>query len=99
MAANEYLHEMEKVAHECYRVIKYGRYCAIMVGDIRERGYIIPLAFYVMQLFEKAGFSLKEIVIKEQHNCRGTMKWLNRKERYDFLLIAHEYLFIFRKIR
>ncbi|MBQ6159487.1 MAG: methyltransferase domain-containing protein [Oscillospiraceae bacterium] len=99
LAANEYLHEMEKVAHECYRVIKYGRYCAIMVGDIRERGYIIPLAFYVMQLFEKAGFSLKEIVIKEQHNCRGTMKWLNRKERYDFLLIAHEYLFIFRKIR
>ena len=88
--------EIEKVAKECYRVLKPGKYCAILIGDTRRRRHYVPLAFSVMQRFLKAGFILKEDVIKVQHNCSTTRYW-GAQER-DFLLIMHEHLFIFRKL-
>ena len=93
----EFLKEMEKVAHESYRVLKKDKYCAILMGDTRIKGHIQPLGFEVMKLFEKSGFKLKEIIIKEQHNCRATGYWKTNSIKYNFLLIAHEYLFIFKK--
>lgn len=50
-----------------------------------------------MQEFINSGFVLKEIVIKEQHNCKNNSFWYDKSVEYNFLLIAHEYLFIFRK--
>lgn len=45
-----------------------------MIGDIRKKGYVLPLGMNSMQKFVDAGFKLKEIVIKEQHNCRSTVQ-------------------------
>ena len=87
--------EIEKVARECYRVLKPGKYCAILIGDTRRRRHYVPLAFSVMQRFLKAGFILKEDVIKVQHNCATTRYWGAQEK--DFLLIMHEHLFVFRK--
>lgn len=87
--------DIEKVAQECFRMLKPGKYCAILIGDTRRRRHYVPLAFSVMQRFLKAGFILKEDVIKVQHNCSTTRYW-GAQER-DFLLIMHEHLFIFRK--
>ena len=42
-------------------------------------------------------YTLKEIMIKEQHNCKATGYWKTNSVKYNFLLIAHEYLFVFRK--
>ncbi|MBR6623293.1 MAG: methyltransferase domain-containing protein [Ruminococcus sp.] len=97
MKMNEFLDEMKKVADESYRVLKDDKFCAVLMGDIRRKGHIIPLGFNVMNVFTDAGFRLKEIVIKEQHNCRATGYWKTNSIKYNFLLIAHEYLFIFRK--
>lgn len=93
----EFLKEMEKVARESYRVLKKDKYCAILMGDTRMKGHIQPLGFEVMKLFENVGFKLKEIIIKEQHNCKATGYWKTNSIKYNFLLIAHEYLFIFKK--
>ncbi len=87
--------QVEIVAKECFRVLKPGKYCAILMGDTRRRRHFVPLAFNVMQRFLKAGFILKEDVIKLQHNCSATRYW-NGQDR-DFLLIMHEHLFVFRK--
>ncbi len=92
-----FLPEMQKVAYECYRVLKKDKYCAILMGDTRQKGMVQPLAFDTMQLFESAGFKLKEIIIKEQHNCKATGFWKTNSMKYNFLLIAHEYLFVFKK--
>ena len=43
------------------------------------------------------GFKIKEIVIKEQHNCKATGYWKTNSIKYNFMLLAHEYLFIFIK--
>lgn len=37
----------------------------------------------------------KEIIIKEQHNCRSTEYW--KKKKKDFLMLAHEYIFVLEK--
>lgn len=94
---NEFLDEMKKVASESYRVLKKDKFCAVLMGDTRKNGHMIPLSFYVMQVFENAGFKLKEMIIKEQHNCKATGFWKTNSIKYNFLLIAHEHLFIFRK--
>lgn len=92
----KFCNEIEKVARECYRVLKPGKYCAILIGDTRRRRHYVPLAFSVMQRFLKAGFILKEDVVKIQHNCSTTRYWSGQNR--DFLLIMHEHLFVFRKL-
>ena len=94
---SEFLEEMKLVASESYRVLKKGRFCAILMGDTRQKGHMVPMSFDVMRIFEEAGFKLKELIIKEQHNCRATGYWKTNSIKYNFLLIAHEYLFVFKK--
>ncbi len=93
----EFLEEMKKVAKESYRVLKKEKFCAVLMGDTRQKGHMIPMAFQVMEIFQEAGFKLKELIIKEQHNCRATGYWKTNSIKYNFLLIAHEYLFVFKK--
>ena len=90
--------EMEKVAKEFYRVLKQGKFCAILIGDTRRKKMYQPLAFMVMQRFLHVGFTLKEDIIKHQHNCKATGFWVKKSKEANFLLIMHEHLFVFQKI-
>lgn len=93
----EFCTELGKIAQECFRVLKPNKFCAILMGDTRRKQHYIPLAFRVMEEFLKVGFVLKEDVIKQQHNCRATHYWASQSKKFNFLLIMHEHLFIFRK--
>ena len=59
----EFMQEMETVAEECYRVLKSGKYCTILIGDIRRKKYHVPISFNVLQVFQETGFALKEDII------------------------------------
>ena len=89
--------EIEKVAKECFRVLKPDKFCAILIGDTRRNKFYIPLAYKVMERFIKAGFVLKEDIIKVQHNCKATGFWVKKSKLYNFLLIMHEHVFVFHK--
>lgn len=97
LGITKFLEQMNNVASECYRTLKQGKFCAILMGDTRKKGCIIPMSFDVMKLFQTAGFTLKELIMKEQHNCKATGYWKTNSIKYNFLLLAHEYLFVFRK--
>lgn len=97
LKVKDFLIAMRDVAAESYRVLKKDKFCVVLMGDTRQKGHMIPMSFEVMKLFQSAGFKLKELVIKEQHNCKATGYWKTNSVKYNFLLIAHEYLFIFRK--
>ncbi|AEC01782.1 TRM11 family SAM-dependent methyltransferase [Parasphaerochaeta coccoides] len=97
MSVRDFLGAMKPVAEECYRVLKKGKFCAVLMGDTRKKGCVIPMSFDVMKIFEAAGFVTKEIIIKEQHNCKATGYWKTNSIKHNFLLLAHEYLFVFRK--
>ena len=81
----DFLVEVEKVANECYRVLKKDKFCAIVMGDTRKNGMVQPLGFEVMQRFINAGFKQKEIIIKEQHNCKATGFWKTNSQSHEYL--------------
>jgi DNA modification methylase len=93
-----FVDEIEKVAKELLRVLKKGKYCAILMGDTRRNKMYQPLAFKVMQKFLDVGFVLKEDIIKRQFNCKATGFWVTKSKEANFLLIMHEHLFVFQKI-
>jgi len=95
LKTEDFLLAMEDVARETLRILKAGKKCAVMMGDIRKNRNVVPLGFYTMDVFVKAGLYLKEIIIKEQYNCMATKYWENRNN--DFYLLAHEYIFVFEK--
>lgn len=94
---DDFLKEMSKVARESFRVLKPGRQCAILIGDIRRKKHVIPLGFKLINVYLDVGFKLRELVIKRQHNCKTTGIWYKNSRKYNFLLLAHEYLPIFEK--
>lgn len=94
---DDFLKEMSKVARESFRVLKPGRQCVILIGDTRRKKHIIPLGFKIINIYLDAGFKLRELIIKRQHNCKTTGFWYANSIKYNFLLLAHEYLPIFEK--
>lgn len=97
LGVDDFYERMNDVADESYRILKKNKYLGLLIADKRENGNIVPLGFKVMQIFQNVGFKLKEIIIKEQHNCRCTNKWEKISKERNFLLIKHEYLFVLRK--
>ena len=95
LGVKSFIDVMDKVVYEAYRVLKKGKMCAVMIGDIRKCGKVVPLGFRMMECFLSSGFINKEIIIKEQHNCKST--GYCEKQNNNFLLLAHEYIFVFEK--
>lgn len=97
LSVQDFLIEMRRVAEESLRVLKPGAKCAILIGDARKSKHVVPIGFKIIRVFLDAGFTLAELVIKRQHNCKTTGFWYNRSIQQNFLLLAHEYLPIFEK--
>jgi DNA modification methylase len=115
LSITNYLLSMSEIAKESFRVLKKGRFCAILIGDTRQHRHYVPIAFRVMQSFLGEGFVLREDIIKQQWKLKksgerwaGLVKkadenWVDKPEgkRFwtDFFLILHEHLFVFEKPR
>jgi tRNA G10 N-methylase Trm11 len=67
-----YLEGMKEIAKESYRVLKLGRFCAILIGDTRKHRHHVPISFRVMQIFLESGFILREDVMKYQWKTKAT---------------------------
>lgn len=93
----KFFNEIQVIAQELFRVLKEDHYCAILMGDTRKGQHYVPLTFYLLQVFLKTGFVLREEIIKAQHNCVYSKKWVASAAKYNFYLIMHEHLFVFRK--
>jgi tRNA G10 N-methylase Trm11 len=94
---HEFISQIKFVAEESFRVLKKGKFCAFLIGDIRKHGNVIPLGFKLLDVYESVGFTLKETIIKHQYNCRSEDSWVEMSIKRNFLLLAHEYLFILKK--
>jgi len=94
----EYLSILRDVLKECYRVLKKEKVLGILVGDTRRDKHYIPITTYTLLLALDVGFVLKEEIIKIQHKTKTTREVWNKKRGNDFLLIAHEKLFLLEKM-
>lgn len=90
-----FLRELTAVASECRRITRPGGTCAVLMGDTRTRGRVVPLGMETLRVFQQAGFATIEVAIKAQHQTRTEAHWRPRAAAQNFLLLAHEYLFIF----
>lgn len=92
---SEFAEEMRKVADQSYKVLRPGGHCAILIGDTRKHQHFVPITPRVLQAFLDAGFILREDIIKRQWKMKSTReRW---RGKYNFLLITHEHLYVFRK--
>ena len=59
LKVKDFLEEMKKVASESYRVLKKEKFCAILMGDTRQKGCMIPMSFeeYSCSMDEISPFS------------------------------------------
>jgi len=95
----KFLEQLEIGIKELFRVLKPNRYCAILIGDTRKGQHYVPLSYFVLERCLRNGFALKEEIIKIQHNTRYAQRWKDRARSFQFYLIMHEHLFVFRKPR
>lgn len=86
LSSREFLQAIEQTAEELYRVLKPDGVCALLIGDIKERGRMIPLGFQFIHRFLSRGFS-----VKMMHDYRTVGQGL------PVPLQEHEYLFVFEK--
>lgn len=92
MSQDEYMASMSRVAFESYRVLKKGRYCVIMIGDIMKNNCIVPLGVSTSNSFVNAGFKLKSVTInRKQARCDDLF------EADPYCIVPREYLMIFNK--
>ena len=96
----EFLNDMRKVFQQIFQALKPGGYCCITIGDIGERGYLIPLGFYLTQLGLETGFKIKDIaiwILRGERSMRTSAFRLRFTEGKNCLLIKHNYVLIFQK--
>lgn len=93
---NTFFEAIRKVAAEAFRVCKPGHHCAVLMGDTRRKGHIVPLSFRLFEQFLDVGFLAREHVIKLQWNTASERTtWASAS--VSFYKLAHEHLFVFRK--
>ncbi len=93
----KFLDQLEIGIKELFRVLKPNRYCAILIGDTRKGQHYIPLSYFILERCLRNGFALKEEIIKTQHNTKYAQRWRDKAKSFQFYLIMHEHLFVFRK--
>jgi DNA modification methylase len=86
LSGPEFLRAIETVASELHNVLKPGGICAILIGDIKDRGRMMPLGFQFSHRFLSRGFSVKTMV-----DARMTAT------RLPVPLHPSEYLLVFQK--
>lgn len=96
-----FLEKLEKTIVDSTKILQKGRYCAIVIGDKYEKGQVVPLGFYCMQLFQKHKMKLKAILVKNFNETKGKQNqqalWKYRALANNLYLFKHEYIFIFKK--
>lgn len=96
-----FLEKLEKTIVDSTKILQKGRYCAIVIGDKYEKGQVVPLGFYCMQLFQMHKMKLKAILVKNFNETKGKQNqqalWKYRALANNLYLFKHEYIFVFRK--
>ena len=87
---------LARIAGFAERIIPYlaaNSTCALLIGDVRRDGRIIPLGAWILETISKIGFRLEDIIVKTQHRDRSNEFYFSSSQEH---LLAHEYLYIFK---
>src|SRR5947208_2266430 len=66
LSVRDFVKEIPRLAAEFHRVLRRGRVCALLVGDFKANGELVPFGWHFFYEFSKY-FAPIDIIIKEQH--------------------------------
>jgi len=94
---NQFLLSLQSVFSKVYKVTKPGRYCIVIVMDIRKNSNFYPFHFDLTKKMEEINFSLKDIIIWDRQKEYNNLRPLGYP--YSFVVNkVHEYIMIFKKM-
>jgi DNA modification methylase len=91
--------ELLKSFRELFRVLKWNKYCAVLVGDVRQGGRKVPLGYTNLVLLLKAGFQFYDMIIKVSENAISMRRPVVARKAIeeDRSITAHEYVIVVKK--
>jgi len=94
---NQFLLSLKSVFSKVYKVTKPGRYCIVIVMDIRKNSNFYPFHSDLTKKMEEINFSLKDIIIWDRQKEYNNLRPLGYP--YSFVVNkVHEYIMIFKKM-
>lgn len=94
----EFLNGMTKMIGECFRILKYNKYCVLNVNDFRKGGEFYDYHCDITQIGKRVGFKLHDIIIIRYP---GNMQqaFASQIENRKMTAKSHEYLITFKKVK
>jgi len=94
---NQFLLSLQSVFSKVYKVTKPGRYCIVIVMDIRKNSNFYPFHSDLTKKMEEINFSLRDIIIWDRQKEYNNLRPLGYP--YSFVVNkVHEYIMIFKKM-
>ena len=97
----EFLGKFSEVLKNTIDILEDNRYLAIVMGDKYSNRQWVPLGFYCMNEAQKAGLTLKSVIIKNMAGNRAKQNkegiWRYRALTSDYYIFKHEYILVFKK--
>ncbi|MFN4179842.1 MAG: DNA methyltransferase [Armatimonadota bacterium] len=89
--------ELEKVAQECYRILKPGKILAWLIGDQWVQKRFTPVGFLLFERLCKFFEPVDIVCVARRNQTSNTRVWHYRAARFNFYLRGFKYLFIMQK--
>ncbi len=90
-----FLLKINDMSSECYRILKKGKYFALIVGDFYHKSKFYPFHIDTINLFQNQGYTLRGVTILAQNN----KMLFPYGYPYAFVQnIHHQYIEIFQKV-
>ena len=92
----EFLQKLKDAFKGVYNVLKKGKYCIIVVMDIRKKSKFYPFHIDLISKMDEIGFELDDIIIWDRQKEYNNMRPLG----YPFVFRVnkvHEFILIFKK--
>ena len=92
----EFLNKLKTGFEGVYKVLKKGKYCIVVVMDIRKKAKFYPFHMDIVNKMQEIGFELDDMIIWDRQREYNNMRPLG----YPFVFRVnkvHEFILIFRK--
>lgn len=93
---DKFLEKLKEAFEGVYKVLKKGKYCIVVVMDIRKKSKFYPFHMDLVNKMREIDFEFEDIVIWDRQKEYNNMRPLG----YPFIFRVnkvHEYILIFRK--
>lgn len=95
---SQFLERYEQILNKSVQYLKKDKYCALVIGDFRIRGKFHTFHIDTINLMEKLGMKLHDIVILQSVTWDFAVRRFGGIKKHKMTAKVHEYLLVFKKI-